>query len=168
MRRRVSLALFAVVLGSLTFGAARVDADSVGTLQLTASLLKQFGPIDCAAGTAATTVCFGESSLRGDVVPGLGAVTLAPYTGFWENYGSPCGHVHAQIPILVAGKGEIDLAMTVTGCLRPETTSLWRRSRSLAEADVTQAPRVAAPGNSTKPPSTGRSPATGQSRGRGR
>lgn len=111
-----ALLLLAAVLGSLAVAAVRADADSVGTLQLTASLLKQFGPVDCAAGTASTTVCFGESGLGGDVVPGLGAVTLAPYTGFWEGYGSPCGHVYAQIPILVAGKGRIDLAMTVTGC----------------------------------------------------
>jgi HYR domain len=110
------LLLIAALLGSLTFAAARVDADSVGTLQLTASLFKQFGSVDCAAGTPATTVCFHDTPLRGDVVAGLGAVTFAPYTTIWENFGSPCGTVHAQIPILVVGKGEIDLAMAVTGC----------------------------------------------------
>jgi hypothetical protein len=114
MRR--ALLLFAAALGSLAIAAARADADTVGTLQVSASLLKQFGPVDCAVGTSLTTICFGDSILRGDIVPGLGAVTTAPYTLIWENFGSPCGHVHAQIPILVAGKGEIDLAMTVTGC----------------------------------------------------
>ncbi len=111
-----ALLLLAVVLGSLTVAAARVDADSAGTLQVTATLFKQFGPVDCAAGNPATTVCFADRPFRDDVVSGLGNVTFAPYTFYWDDFGSPCGHVHAQIPILVAGKGEIDLAVAVTGC----------------------------------------------------
>jgi HYR domain-containing protein len=108
--------LFAAVLGSLAVAAARADADSLGTLQVNGTLLVKFGAVDCAAGTPATTKCFGDVPLRGDVVAGLGEVTFAPTTLYWDNYGSPCGHVHVQIPILVAGKGEIDLAVAVTGC----------------------------------------------------
>jgi HYR domain len=108
--------LLVAVLGSLAVAAARADADSVGTLQVNVTLLKKFGPVDCAAGTPATTNCFSDIPLRGAVVPGLGEVTFAPYTLYWDNFGSPCGHVHAQIPILVTGKGEIDLAVAVTGC----------------------------------------------------
>jgi hypothetical protein len=96
--------------------AARADADTVGTLQVKATLFKRFGPVDCPAGTPATTNCFRDVPFRDDVVAGLGNVTFAPYTLYWDNFGSPCGHVHGQIPILVAGKGEIDLAFAVTGC----------------------------------------------------
>jgi len=119
MKRAV---LLVAVLGSLAVAAARADvvtganADSVGTLQVNSTLLKQFGPVDCPAGDPATTQCFHDVPLRGDVVPGLGEVTFAPYTLFWESFGAPCGRVHAQIPILVAGKGEIDLAIAVNGC----------------------------------------------------
>jgi hypothetical protein len=111
-----ALLLFTAVLGSLAVAAARADADSVGTLQVNATLFKRFGPVDCPAGTPATTNCFRDVPFRDDVVPGLGNVTFAPYTLYWDNFGSPCGHVHGQIPILVAGKGEIDLAFAVTGC----------------------------------------------------
>ena len=114
--------LLVAVLGSLTLAAARADAvtganaDSVGTLQVTSTLFIQFDPVDCPAGNLATTQCFHDVPLRGDVVPGLGEVTFAPFTFFWESFQAPCGRVHAQIPILVAGKGEIDLAIAVDGC----------------------------------------------------
>jgi hypothetical protein len=114
--------LLVAVLGSLALAAARAhavigaNADSVGTLQITSTLLKQFGPVDCPAGNATTTQCFHDIPLRGGVVPGLGETTFAPYTLVWQNYGAPCGRVRAQIPILVAGKGEIDLAVAVDGC----------------------------------------------------
>jgi hypothetical protein len=110
------LLLFAAILGSLAVAATRADADSVGTLQVNASLFKRFGPVDCPAGTLATTNCFRDVPFRDDLVPGLGTVSFAPYTLFWDNFGSPCGRVHAQIPILVAGKGGIDLAVAVSGC----------------------------------------------------
>jgi len=89
--------LVAAALGLFAGAAARAGADSVGALQVAGTFIKQFGPIDCAAGTASTTICFGDSILRGDTIAGLGTVTVAPYTLFWENFGSPCGHVHAQI-----------------------------------------------------------------------
>ena len=111
-----ALLLLAVVLGSLTIAAAGADADSIGTLQVSATLFKQFGPVDCPAGNPATTVCFADRPSRDDIVSGLGHVTFAPYTLYWDDFGSPCGHVHGQIPVLVAGKGEIDLAFGVTGC----------------------------------------------------
>ena len=111
-----ALLICAAALGSLAVASARAKAESVGTLQVNSTLIKQFGPVDCASGNPATAICFGERPLRGDVVSGLGNVTFAPYTGYWYDFGSPCGHVHEQIPILVAGKGEIDLVVTVTGC----------------------------------------------------
>jgi hypothetical protein len=111
-----ALLLCAAVLVSLAVAGGRADADSVGTLEVNASLFKRFGPLDCPAGTPATTVCFRDVPFRDELVPGLGTVSFAPYTFYWDNIGSPCGHVHAQIPILVAGKGGIDLAIAVTGC----------------------------------------------------
>jgi hypothetical protein len=114
--------LLVAVLGSLALAAARADAvtganaDSVGTLQVNSTLLIQFDSVDCPAGNLATTQCFHDIPLRGDVVPGLGEVIVAPYTLFWESFRAPCGRVHAQIPILVAGKGEIDLTIAVDGC----------------------------------------------------
>jgi hypothetical protein len=111
-----ALLLVAAVVGLFAGAAARAGADSVGTLQVNMSFLKGFGPIECAAGTPATTQCFHDVPLRGEVVSGLGDVTFAPLTFFWENFGSPCGSVHELIPILVAGKGEIDLAVAASGC----------------------------------------------------
>ena len=110
--------LFLLVLASWADAKSRPlrDVDSVGTLQVNGTLHKKFSPVDCPAGTPATTVCFSDRPNRDEVVRGLGEVTFAPYTLFWDGFGSPCGSIHAQIPILVAGKGEIDLAPAVSGC----------------------------------------------------
>jgi len=51
-------------------------------------------------------------------------VTTA-YTLVHDGYGSACEHVHAQIPLLVTGKGEIDLAMRSTGCINPNQPSVF-------------------------------------------
>ena len=111
-----ALLLFAAALGSLIVAAARADADSVGTFQVNITLVMKFAPVACAAGIPSTTACIRDASTRAETVPGLGEVTLVPYTLIWENFGSPCGRAYAQIPILVAGKGEIDLAWGVNGC----------------------------------------------------
>lgn len=76
----------------------------------------RFTDVACPAGTPATTSCFGN--VGGGIVAGLGKVTTA-FTFIYDGFGSACGHVHAEIPILVAGKGEIDLVMTSTGCIDP-------------------------------------------------
>ena len=109
--------LFAAALGSLTVAAARADADSVDTYQVNGTFLVKFDRVDCPAGIPATTNCFSNASLRSGVFPGLGDVGPAAYTLVFDDFGSACGRVHAQIPILVAGKGEIDLVMTSTGCI---------------------------------------------------
>ena len=114
-----ALLLFAAVLGSLAVSAARADADSVGTLQVNGTFRVNFSPADCPAGTPVTTNCYRNVSAGDGVVPGLGKVTTA-FTLFYDDFGSACGHVHAQIPILVAGKGEIDLATRSTGCITPD------------------------------------------------
>lgn len=95
---------------------AHSHADSEGTLPVNITFLKKFEPVVCAAGMAATTACIRDAPLRSDLFSGLGEVTFAPYTLTWENFGAPCGHAYAQIPLLVVGKGEIDLAWAVTGC----------------------------------------------------
>lgn len=111
-----ALFLLAAVLGSLAFAAARVDADSVGSLQVNLTFLKSFGPVDCPAGTSVATQCFHDVPLRSEVASGLGEITFAAYTAFWVGFGLPCGNVYEQIPMLVAGKGEIDLAVAASGC----------------------------------------------------
>ena len=94
----------------------RSHADSVGTLPVNITLFEKFELAVCAAGTAETTACFQQAPLRTDVFSGLGETSFAPYILTWENYRAPCGHAFAQIPLLVVGKGEIDLAWAVTGC----------------------------------------------------
>ena len=119
MYRRLSLlALIALLLLAAAVGSLAVaHADSVGTLQVSRALLTtRFDDVACPAGTPATTSCF--RNVGGGVVAGLGKVTTA-FTFIYDGFGSACGHVHAEIPILVAGKGEIDLAMTSTGCIDP-------------------------------------------------
>jgi hypothetical protein len=114
-----ALLLFAAALGSLTVAAVRADADSVGSLQVNAAFHTKFNPLDCPVGTPATTNCYATVSRRAELVPGLGEVTTV-YTVFYDDFGSACGRVHAQMPILVAGKGEIDLTTRSTGCITPD------------------------------------------------
>ena len=116
MPRKTTSLLFAAALVSLAVAATCASADSVGALQVNGLLFKKFAPIDCAAGIAATTQCFRDEPARTEGVPGLGDVSFAPYTLYWDDFGAPCARIHAQIPILVAGKGEIDLAFTYSGC----------------------------------------------------
>jgi hypothetical protein len=95
--------------------AAGAAADSVGTLQVSRALITtRFGDAVCPTGTPATTSCY--RNVGGGVVAGLGKVTTA-YTLVYDDFGSVCAHVHAEIPIVVAGKGEIDLAMRSPGCI---------------------------------------------------
>jgi hypothetical protein len=117
--RRAFLVL-AAFLASLAVGGAGADADSVGTLQLNGTFNNNFSPFSCPAGTPATTACHGNVSARANLIPGLGVVTMAPFTLFLDDFASACTRLHAQIPILIAGKGEIDLAMPSTGCITPD------------------------------------------------
>lgn len=118
MQRRLSLrilttlGLVVAVLGSLAATAAR--ADSVGTLQVDGRLEVNFSPSQCAVGTPISTNCYSLVSAGDGLVPGLGKATTT-YTLVYDNYGSACGHVHAQVA--VAGKGEIDLATSSTDCI---------------------------------------------------
>lgn len=114
-----ALLLFVAVLGSLAVAAVRADADSVGTLQMNNALHGKFNGIDCAAGNPATTSCYRNVSAFGDLIPGLGKATTT-YTLIGDDFGSACTRVHAEIAIVVAGKGEIDLAMPISGCITLE------------------------------------------------
>jgi HYR domain len=112
--------LFAAALGSLAVAAVRADADSVGTFQVNGTFGTKFDRVDCPAGTPATTACHRSVSVRAELIPGLGEVTMA-YTLVLDDFGSACMHLHAELlPILVAGKGEIDLAARSTGCITPD------------------------------------------------
>jgi HYR domain len=115
--------LFAAVLVTLAIGATaavgatRSNMDSIDALQVNSTLFVKFDPADCLPGVPATTVCFQGDMLGRNVIPGLGAVTAGPgYHSIWEGFGSPCGSFHQQIPLLVAGKGEIDLTVATSGC----------------------------------------------------
>ncbi len=114
---------FAAVLAALAvtataaLGATRANLDSVGTLQVNGTFIAKFSGVNCPAGRPATTACYREVGTDG-VISGLGKVTTA-YTLEQDDFGSACGHVHAEIPILVAGKGEIDLSTKTTGCIAP-------------------------------------------------
>jgi HYR domain len=112
--------LFAAVLGSLAVAGAPANADSVGTLQANGVFNNTFSPVNCPADTPTTTACHGNASARANLIPGLGKVTMGSYTLVLDDFASACTRVHAQIPILVAGKGEIDLAMPTSGCITPD------------------------------------------------
>jgi hypothetical protein len=108
---------FAAVLGSLTVAAVRADADSVDTLQVNSTFIVKFAPIACSAGIPATTSCHSQISIRSDLFPGLGAVTTS-YTLILDNFGTTCTSVHAEtIPIVVAGKGTINLKTSIPTCV---------------------------------------------------
>ena len=114
-----ALLVLAAILASLAVAAVRADADSVGTLQVSGTFGTKFARVDCAVGTPATTNCYRTVSIHAELISGLGAITTA-YTLFYDDFGSACGHVRAQMPILVVGKGEIDLATRSTGCITPD------------------------------------------------
>jgi hypothetical protein len=112
-----ALLLFAAVLGSLAIAAVRADADSVGTFQVNGTFNQKYDRVDCPARTPETTACHSGISIRAELIPGLGEVTTA-YTLVLDDFGTACMQLHAQLlPILVAGKGEIDLATRSTGCI---------------------------------------------------
>jgi HYR domain len=117
--RRLCLPLLSTVLltvgAGVLLGAVRADADGVGTLQVHGTFSTNFSSVECPAGTPATTDCFPNTNTGGEV-PGLGKVTT-DYTLVFDDFGSACGHAHAQIPLIVTGKGEIDLATRTTGCI---------------------------------------------------
>jgi hypothetical protein len=115
----LSAALFVAVLGSMAFASGGASADSVGTLQVGSPLFGNFTFVDCPAGTPTTTACHPNVSAKATLVPGLGTVTTAPFTLVLDDFGTACTRVHTQVPILVAGKGEIDLAMPLSGCIGP-------------------------------------------------
>jgi HYR domain len=128
-RRKLRLLLLSAVLlavgAGVLFAAVRADADSVGTLQVHGTFRANFSSVGCPAGIpAATSYCFSDVSVRADLFPGVGEVTTA-YIVVHDGFGSACEHVHAQIPIFVAGKGEIDLAMRSTGCIDPNQPGLF-------------------------------------------
>src|SRR5207248_1860508 len=108
--------LVAAALGVLAGAAARADADSVGTFQADVTVTYQFSGIECPAGTTATTVCFSVLPHRTNTVAGLGEVGIAATTAVWENFRAPCGRFSLRLPVVVKDKGEIDLAVAVSGC----------------------------------------------------
>jgi HYR domain len=116
--RKALLLLAAAVLGSFVVAVARADGGSVGTLHVSGTFKNTFKFVECPAGSPATTNCYREANVS-DELPGLGKVTV-DYTLLQDDFGSACAHVHAQIPIVVSGKGEIDLATRSTGCILPE------------------------------------------------
>jgi HYR domain len=127
-----ALLLFAAVLGSLAVAAVRADADSVDMLQVDGTWTSTFSQVDCPAGTPATTNCYSIVNVGGAVVRGLGQVTTMPNLVFFDNFGTACARRHAEIQILVAGKGEIDLATKSSVCIAPE-----QYTRFLDEVTVT-------------------------------
>jgi hypothetical protein len=118
MYRRLSLlALLALLLLAAAVGSSAVaQADSVGTLQVKGTLRINFDRAECPAGTPTLTNCYSMVSVGDRVIPGLGKVATT-YTFYYDDFGSRCGHMRAQVALLVAGRGEIDLATRSTGCL---------------------------------------------------
>ncbi len=128
-RRSLRLLLPSTVLlavgACVLFAAVRADADNVGTLQVHGTFRANYSSSECPAGTpSATSYCFRDVSVHADLFSGLGEVTTA-YIVVHDGFGSACEHVHAQIPILVAGKGEIDLAMRSSDCINPDQPGLF-------------------------------------------
>ena len=119
-----AMLLAATVLGSLAVAAAGAEADSVGTFQVNGTFNYKFERVDCPAGIPAATNCFHIVALRAVPFPGLGDVGPAAYTAFWDDFGSPCPHIYARIPLIVAGKGEIDLTYATSACF-PVGTDLF-------------------------------------------
>ncbi len=101
-------------------GAVTAGADTSGTFQVNGTLATKFAPVDCPGGTPATTACHAAHTVWPTSFRGLGEATVV-YTLVLDDFGSACMHLHAaQIPIVIAGKGEIDLAAASTGCITPE------------------------------------------------
>jgi hypothetical protein len=158
LKRRTSLrssslffaaaALLAVGAGAAhanaTGHAARANQADVGTLQVKGRFIAKFAWVDCAADRPATTSCYREVGTNG-VIAGLGNVSTA-YTLEQDDFGSACGHVHALIPIVVAGKARSTCRRRPGIASHPARRTSSRRamSRSPAAAGSTRVPPVAA------------------------
>jgi hypothetical protein len=119
-----STALLAVI-GAVFFASVQANADSVGTLQVHGAFRTNFSSIECPPDSLSmTSYCFHNVSIRADLFPGIGEVTTA-FIVVHEGFGSACERVHAQIPFVVAGKGEIDLAIKSTRCINPDQPGLF-------------------------------------------
>ncbi len=115
--------LLATALGSLAAHNARAEVANVGTLQVSGTFTNKFKFVPCPAGAPTTSSCYREVNV-GDAIPGLGNATV-DYTLVQDDFGSECAHVHALIPILIAGKGEIDLTTRSTGCILPDHPEIF-------------------------------------------
>ncbi len=113
----VSTVLLAVGAAVL-LAAVRADADSLGTLGLHGTLKINFIGVACPPGSPATTGCYSQVSVGDGNIPGLGKVTTS-YVLVYDDFGSSCERIHAQIPLVVAGKGEVDMATRSTACYSP-------------------------------------------------
>jgi hypothetical protein len=109
--------VFLAVQGSLAVRAAFADVGNVGMLQVSGTFTNKFNYVHCPAGTPATSDCYHEVNV-GDAIAGLGNATV-DYMLVQDDFGSECAHVHALIPVLIVGKGEIDLTTRSTGCILP-------------------------------------------------
>jgi hypothetical protein len=110
-----------LVLVALIGYADAKAADSVGTLQVRSGTFNNnFFPVNCPAGTPTSTACHGSTSIGAGLIPGLGKVTMGSYSLILDDFATACTRVHAQIPVMVAGKGEIDLTMPTSGCITPD------------------------------------------------
>ena len=101
---------------------SNANADSIGTLQVSGTYVVDYHPENCPVGTPVTTVCHPAVSSGAALFPGLGSVTTK-YTQVIDDFSTACMRLHGQIPIAVAGKGEIDLAMSPSACVTPDQLS---------------------------------------------
>jgi HYR domain len=117
----IALFLFTAALASLAVASTRGDA--VGTLEVRGALNAKFDSVDCPGGTPASTSCYHETNVR-DTIPGLGDVTV-DFTLMQDNFGSACGLVHARIPVVVTGKGSLDLVTGSSVCIDPKNPATF-------------------------------------------
>lgn len=113
--RKTLLALSIAIGCALVAGAFAAGERAARTLRFKATLALKGDVVDCPSGTPQGIDCF--HFVGRAAVPGLGQVTAMYTRSFDGNYADPCVRTLPTMVIRVAGKGEIEAAVTGPECV---------------------------------------------------
>ncbi|MGB2873984.1 MAG: HYR domain-containing protein [Gaiellaceae bacterium] len=115
-KRLIPITVLAACALAAVAGSARADTVSLHAVFDGPFSVGGNGPVDCGPGTPAQTFCYPATT--DPAIPGLGKTTMA-FT-ILEDRSDPnpdCAHAKIdRLPIVVTGKGEIDLSAQSSGC----------------------------------------------------
>jgi hypothetical protein len=123
---RRGLLLFVGIAAAVTAPPAWPDDEDAGTLEIDAVFQAPFKEASCPPGTPDTTHCFPATAEA--LIRGLGKTSMQFLIVEDRSQLNPdCAHARiSSLPILVPGKGEIDLSAKSSGCQPSPIPKRWR------------------------------------------